>query len=122
MANHSAQLSDVFQALSDPTRRAIVSTLGRGPETVSALAAPFPMALPSFLKHLAVLEASGVVRSRKQGRVRTCELVPRRLGEAEDWLCEQRSLWESRSDRMVDFVENLHREEVTRAERAERQR
>lgn len=99
-----------------------MSTLGRGPQTVSALAAPFPMALPSFLKHLAVLEASGVVRSKKQGRVRTCELVPKRLTLAEDWLAQQRTLWESRSDRMVEFVENLHREELSRAERKDRNR
>lgn len=117
MANHSAQLSDVFHALGDPTRRAIVHALGRGPETVSALAAPFSMALPSFLKHLAVLEASGLVRSHKVGRVRTCELRPRRLSQAERWLAEQRSLWEARTDRMVTFVENLHREEQSRVER-----
>ena len=85
MANHYAalpavpELSDVFYALADPTRRAVVTMLGRGPETVSALAAPFAMALPSFLKHLQVLERSGLIRSRKTGRVRTCELVPQPL-------------------------------------------
>lgn len=110
----------MFHALGDPTRRAIVCALGRGPETVSVLAAPFSMALPSFLKHLAVLEASGVVRSKKVGRVRTCELRPQRLSQAERWLADQRALWESRTDRMVAFVENLHQEEESRAERRSR--
>lgn len=120
MANQLVQLSDVFFALGDPTRRAIVRALGRGPETVSTLAAPFPMALPSFLKHLAVLEASGLVRSRKRGRVRTCELRPKPLSRAEHWLAQQRSVWESRSDRMATFAENLHREEQSRVERRSR--
>lgn len=120
MTNHSAQLSGVFHALGHPARRAIVSALGRGPETVSALAAPFSMALPTFLAHLAVLEASGVVRSKKVGRVRTCELRQKRLSQAEQWLADQRSLWESRTDRMVAFVEDLHQEETSRAERRRR--
>lgn len=117
MANQSAQLStqlsEVFYALADPTRRAIVSALGRGPESVSALAAPFPMALPSFMKHLAVLERSGVVRSSKAGRVRTCELVPRRLTQAERWIVQQRAVWEARSERMARFVETLHEQEIS---------
>lgn len=114
MANQSSLLNDVFYALADPTRRAIVGALGRGPETVSALAAPFEMALPSFLKHLSVLERSGVVRSSKVGRVRTCELVPRALGPAERWLAQQRATWEARSERMARFVETLHEEETAR--------
>lgn len=116
MANQSASLTDVFYALADPTRRAIVGALGRGPETVSALAAPFEMALPSFMKHLSVLERSGVVRSHKTGRVRTCELVPRPLSQAERWIAQQRAVWEARSDRMARFVETLH-EEATARER-----
>ena len=107
----AARLTDVFYALADPTRRQIVQALGRGPETVTALAAPFDMALPSFMKHLSVLERSGVIRSAKAGRVRTCELVPKALSPAERWLGEQRALWESRSDRLAAFVEALHREE-----------
>lgn len=114
MANQSAQLSDVFYALADPTRRAIVGVLGRGPASVSTLAAPFTMALPSLMKHLAVLERSGVIRSRKAGRVRTCELQPRILSQAERWLTEQRALWESRSDRMAAFAEQLHQEDLQR--------
>ncbi|WP_128000210.1 ArsR/SmtB family transcription factor [Piscinibacter defluvii] len=111
MANQVAQLTDVFCALADPTRRAIVGALGRGPQTVSALAAPFEMALPSFMKHLSVLERSGVVRSHKTGRVRTCELVPRTLTQAERWLAQQRTVWEARTERMARFVETLHEQE-----------
>lgn len=122
MANHSAQLSDVFYALADPTRRAIVGVLGRGPETVSVLAAPFEMALPSFMKHLSVLERSGVIRSRKAGRVRTCELVPRTLTQAERWIVQQRATWEARSDRMAAFAEQLHQENPTREQRPTRRR
>jgi DNA-binding transcriptional ArsR family regulator len=109
-------LSGVFYALADPTRRAIVSTLGRGPETVSALAAPFAMALPSFMKHLQVLERSGLVRSRKTGRVRTCELVAQPLTDAQQWLADQRAVWEARTDRLAAFVEALHQEEQSDAE------
>jgi len=114
MANHAAQLTDVFYALADPTRRAIVGALGRGPASVSALAAPFAMALPSLMKHLSVLERSGVIRSNKVGRVRTCELRPKALSQAEQWLTEQRALWESRSDRMAAFAEQLHQENLHR--------
>jgi DNA-binding transcriptional ArsR family regulator len=116
MANQSIQLSEVFHALGDPTRCAIVGALGRGPASVSELAAPFDMALPSFMKHLAVLERSGVIRSNKVGRVRTCELRPKTLSRAERWISEQRAAWEARSDRMVDFVEKLHLEESTHDE------
>jgi DNA-binding transcriptional ArsR family regulator len=108
MANQQAALSEVFNALADPTRRAIVGALGRGPSTVSELAAPFEMALPSFMKHLSVLERSGLVRSAKAGRVRTCALVPKALTQAERWLAEQRAVWEARSDRMAAFAERLH--------------
>jgi DNA-binding transcriptional ArsR family regulator len=111
VANQSSDLTEVFYALADPTRRAIVGTLGRGPETVSALAAPFEMALPSFLKHLSVLERCGVVRSAKLGRVRTCELVQQPLTQVERWLAGQRVIWEARSDRMARFAERLHQEE-----------
>jgi len=122
MANKEAQLTDVFSALADPTRRAIVRALGRGPESVSALAEPFAMALPSFMKHLFVLERSGVIRSSKAGRVRTCELAPSALSQAERWIAEQRATWEARSDRMARFVEELHQEEQSHAQRKPRQR
>lgn len=113
MANKALELSDVFYALADPTRRAIVGALGRGPESVSTLAAPFAMALPSFMKHLSVLERSGVIRSSKAGRVRTCELEPKALSQAERWIAEQRATWEARSERMARFVETLHQEDLS---------
>lgn len=122
MANKGADLSDVFYALADPTRRAIVGALGRGPESVSALAAPFAMALPSFMKHVSVLERSGLLRSIKVGRVRTCELVPKTLSQAERWIGEQRAIWEARSDRMAAFAEQLHQENLSHAPRCSRQR
>ncbi len=109
-AQKSVQLTDVFYALADPTRRAIVGMLGKGPSSVSALAAPFEMALPSFMKHLSVLEHSGVIRSNKVGRVRTCELQPKALSRAERWIAEQRATWEARTDRMAAFAEKLHQE------------
>lgn len=119
MAKQTAALSDtgltaVFHALADPTRRSIVGALHLGPATVSALAEPFDMALPSFIKHLAVLERSGLVRSTKTGRVRTCTLHPRALTQAEQWLARQRAQWESRSDRMAAFAEDLHHRETAR--------
>jgi DNA-binding transcriptional ArsR family regulator len=102
-----AQLNLVFQALADPTRRAVVERLSRGPTATSELAQPFKMALPSFLQHLDVLQRSGLVQSRKTGRVRTYELAPNTLKEAEDWLASQRSLWERRLDQLDSFVEGL---------------
>jgi DNA-binding transcriptional ArsR family regulator len=122
MANQYSRLSEVFYALADPTRRAIVSALGRGPESVSTLAAPFAMALPSFMKHLSMLERSGVIRSNKVGRVRTCELVPKTLSHAERWMAGQRATWEARADRMTSFVENLHQEDLSRARSNPRRR
>lgn len=117
MGKYDPDIQAVFQALADPTRCAIVATLGQGPRTVSMLAEPFEMALPSLMKHLAVLERSGVVRSHKHGRIRTCELVPERLGQAEQWLAAQRAMWEARAERMVEFVETLHRQEQVHGRR-----
>lgn len=98
-------LDVVFHALADPTRRSVLERLGRGPAATSALAEPFPMALPSFIQHLTVLERSGLVTSRKQGRVRTWELVPARLDTAEGWLATQRDLWTRRLDQLDAFLE-----------------
>lgn len=117
MANKIAQLSDVLYALADPTRRAIVGELGKGPASVSTLAAPFSMALPSFMKHLLVLERSGVIRSNKIGRVRTCELRPKTLSRAEHWFAGQRAIWEARTDRMSAFAEKLQQEELSNDKR-----
>jgi len=91
MPNQSSELNRVFQALSDPTRRAVVERLGRGPAPMTELAQPFKMALPSFSQHLGVLEDCGLVRSSKEGRVRTYELTPKRLKLAEDWMATQRT-------------------------------
>jgi DNA-binding transcriptional ArsR family regulator len=114
MANKEALLTDVFYALADPTRRAIVGALGKGPASVSALAAPFAMALPSFMKHVSVLERGGLIRSNKVGRVRTCELRPKALSQAEQWIAGQRAAWQARSDRMAAFAEQLHQEDSFR--------
>lgn len=97
----------VFQALADPTRRAVVQRLCRGSASVSELAAPFEMALPSFVQHLKVLETSGLVRSTKDGRVRTCHLNPKPLEMTADWLGRQRSLWERRLDQLDRYLLEL---------------
>lgn len=100
-------IDSIFRALSDPTRRQVLERLSRSPASVSELAAPFEMALPSFLEHLKVLESSGLVRSRKTGRVRTYQLAPRRLRIAEDWLSRQRTLWEQRFDQLDSYLMEL---------------
>jgi DNA-binding transcriptional ArsR family regulator len=105
--NPSDNVNDVFRALSDPTRRQVLERLSRKPGSVSELAKPFDMALPSFVEHLRILEGSGLVRSAKQGRVRTYQLVPKRLQLAEDWLARQRSLWESRLDQLDSYLMEL---------------
>src|SRR5215470_18084910 len=117
MPNKPAALDRVFHALSDPTRRAIVHRLIRGPATVSELAKPFTMAMPSLLQHLQVLEDSRLIRSEKVGRVRTCEMQPAALDAAQGWLAEQRALWESRLDRMEDYVMSLQRKEKKHGKR-----
>lgn len=94
----------VFRALADPTRRRVVENLSRGEASVSELAGPFKMALPSFVQHLRVLEECGVVTSKKSGRVRTYRLESRRLRVAEDWLSRQRSIWESRLDQLDSYL------------------
>ena len=111
MGNYIAALDSVFHALADPTRRAVIQQLGRGPATVSELAEPYDMALPSFMKHIGVLEASGLLVSKKVGRVRTCQIRPKRLAAAETWFEQQRALWEGRADRLAEYVETLSIEE-----------
>lgn len=107
----SAVADDVFHALSNPTRRKVLERLSVGPATVSELAAPFDMQLPSFVQHLSVLSQSRLVKSRKRGRVRTYEIAPERLKVAEDWLTRQRQVWENRLDRFDSYVEQLKQEE-----------
>jgi DNA-binding transcriptional ArsR family regulator len=104
-------LDHTFRALADPTRRAVVQALGRGPASVSELARPFEMALPSFLQHLKVLEESGLVTTAKSGRVRTCSLRREPLAAAETWLEAQRSLWTQRLDQLDAFVLQLKNDE-----------
>jgi DNA-binding transcriptional ArsR family regulator len=109
-----AELDRLFQALADPTRRAVVERLGRGPAATSELARPFAMALPSFLQHLDVLETAGLVTSSKEGRVRTYRLTPAPLHAAEDWMSSQRQLWETRLDQLDDLVRTLKKRETDR--------
>ena len=104
MAQYSSELDAVFQALADPTRRAVLSRLGSGPASVGELAAPFDMALPSFMKHIHYLEDAGWIRTRKTGRVRTCTLEKKSFDVIENWLVEQRNIWEGRTDRLENFV------------------
>lgn len=101
----------VFHALGNPTRRKVLERLSAGPATVSELAAPFDMQLPSFVQHLSVLEASRLVRSKKRGRVRTYEVAPGRFKVVEDWLTARRELWEARLDRFDQYVKQLNERE-----------
>ncbi len=104
MAQYSAQLDGVFVALADPTRRGVVRRLGRGPTSVGDLAREFPMTLPSFMKHVRTLETSGLIHTVKAGRVRTCVLNRDRLALVDDWLAEQRRVWEGRTDRLASLL------------------
>lgn len=94
----------MFQALADPSRRVMVERLTRGPASVSELAKPLAMSLPAVVQHLQVLEASGLVRSAKAGRVRTCHIEPKALRAAEQWISERRTLWERRLDRLGAYL------------------
>ncbi|WP_432841987.1 ArsR/SmtB family transcription factor [Dactylosporangium sp. CA-092794] len=104
MAQYSSQLDGVFGALADPTRREVVRRLGRGPASVGDLAAGLPLTLPTFMKHVHVLESRGLITTTKSGRVRTCALNRDRLALIDGWLAEQRRLWEERTDRLERFV------------------
>lgn len=112
MLNQSAHLDLTFQALADPTRRGILARLSRAPASVSELAQPLRMSLPAVMQHLQLLEASGLVRSEKQGRVRTCRVEPAALAAAEGWIAEQRALWEGRLDRLETYVRELKKQET----------
>ncbi|WKG00835.1 helix-turn-helix transcriptional regulator [Mycolicibacterium sp. HK-90] len=104
MAQYSVELDEVFLALADPTRRAVIHRLGRGPASVGDLAGEATMTLPSFMKHVRMLESTGLIDTAKVGRVRTCKLNRERLTVVEDWLTEQRRIWEERTDRLEQFV------------------
>jgi DNA-binding transcriptional ArsR family regulator len=111
MAQYPRQLDSMFQALADPTRRAVLGRLARGSASVSELAKPFDMALPSFLKHIRLLEESGWIQTRKEGRVRTCAIEEKAYAVVEAWLSEQRALWEGRTDRLEQFVTTTQNKE-----------
>lgn len=107
MTNHAESLDRVFHALSDRTRRAIVTRLIQGPASVSALREPFVMAMPTLLQHIRVLETSGLIATEKIGRVRTCAVRPEVLGATEAWLAGRRAIWEGRLDRMEAYAISL---------------
>ena len=104
MSEAAKPIDHVFRALSDPTRRHVLELLSRSPASVSELAAPYGMALPSFVQHMGILEECGLVQSRKTGRVRTYEIIPKRLKLAEDWMVRQRALWEKRLDQLDAYL------------------
>jgi DNA-binding transcriptional ArsR family regulator len=97
-------IDNIFRALSDPTRRHVLERLSKSPASVSELAEPFNMALPSFVQHMGILEDCGLVQSHKAGRVRTYQLVPKRMKLAEDWMVRQRALWEKRLDQLDTYL------------------
>ena len=104
MTAAAVSLDLVFQALADPTRRAIVQRLTRGPASVSDLARPLSMSLPAVVQHLQVLESSGLVQSEKAGRVRTCRIQPAALRTAEQWIAARRTTWEKHLDRLAAYL------------------
>jgi len=104
MIKYEPSLDRVFAALADPTRRSIVERLSRGPITVSALAEPLAMSLPAVFQHLKILEGSGLVRSEKAGRVRTCRIEPAALTLAEGWIASRQAAWERRLDRLGVYL------------------
>lgn len=110
MLNYETPLDRAFQALADPTRRAMVERLAQGPASVSELKRPLLMSLPAVMQHLAVLEASGLVVSQKSGRVRTCRIDPAALAKAERWIAERRLEWERRLDRLGEYLKTLESE------------
>ena len=107
MAKHDPDLSLLFHALADPTRRAILTRLARGPAPVSELAAPTGLRLPTVMRHLSVLEEAGLIATAKAGRVRSCAILPGALAPMRIWLDEQRAIWESRLDRLDDYAMKL---------------
>lgn len=111
MAKHDPNLDLIFQALSDPTRRAMLARMADGPLPVSDLARPTGLALPTILRHLSVLEAAELIETEKIGRTRMCRARPETLVATMDWMAEQKALWEARTDRLEAFLETLQKEE-----------
>lgn len=110
MAKHDPELSLLFHALADPTRRSILTRLAETPARVTDLADPTGLRLPTVMRHLSVLEEAGLITTSKHGRVRTCAIVPESLGPVRTWLDEQRAIWESRLDRLDDYVMKMMKE------------
>jgi DNA-binding transcriptional ArsR family regulator len=110
MLNQPTDLDRLFHALADPARRAMIERLSHGPAPVTELARPLPMSLPAAMQHLSVLEAAGLVRSEKVGRVRTCSIEPQVLSQAERWINARRTEWERRLDRLGDYLKTLESE------------
>ena len=110
MTKHSPNLNLIFQALSDPTRRAFLARMADGPLSVSDLAHPTGFSLPTILRHLDVLETAALITTTKSGRTRLCRARPETLAATADWLAEQRSLWEARTDRLEAYVTTLMQE------------
>jgi DNA-binding transcriptional ArsR family regulator len=111
MLNQSTALDSMFQALADPTRRTMIERLSRGPASVSELAKPLPMSLPAVVQHLQVLEQSGLIKTEKVGRVRTCSIQPMALSLAEQWINARRVTWQKRLDRLGDLLAETADEE-----------
>ena len=111
MEQYREQLNGIFSALADPTRRAVLGQLGKGPASISDLAEPFDMALPSFMKHIRLLEESGWIQTRKEGRVRTASIRKKPFAAVEAWLSAQRAIWEGRTDRLEQFVTAAQKKE-----------
>ena len=113
MAKYDPDLSRLFHALADPTRRSILTRLAEGPAPVTALAGPTGLRLPTVMRHLSVLEQAGLIATAKDGRVRSCAIVPEALAPVRSWLDEQRAIWESRLDRLDDYVMKLMKDRET---------
>lgn len=113
MAKHYPDLSLLFHALADPTRRSILTRLAEGPAPVTELAAPTGLRLPTVMRHLCVLEEAGLIATAKDGRVRTCAIVPQALAPVRTWLDDQRALWEGRLDRLEEYALKLMQERKT---------
>jgi DNA-binding transcriptional ArsR family regulator len=107
LSESAKPIDDIFRALSDPTRRHVLERLSKSPASVSDLAEPFDMALPSFVQHMGILEDCGLVQSHKAGRVRTYQLAPQRLKLAENWLARQRTIWDKRLDQLDTYLVSL---------------
>lgn len=110
MTQHSPDLNRIFQALSDPTRRAMLARLLLGPAPVTVLAEPTGMALPTVMRHLSVLEDAALISSSKQGRTRLCQVRPDTITATEHWLVAQRAIWEGRTDRLEALLATLETE------------